>query len=161
MPGRRGYNLIPEFVGSLLMKSLRICFFILGAIALASLGACASSSPCGLFKRDKKDSVKTVNFERDIRPILETRCLSCHQTGKAMRELNLETLKKANTTWRGGPVIVAKSPYRSILVQMLELDTDGTNPSPHAINYADREKLNLWISEGADWPESSAPLKAP
>jgi len=139
------------------MKTFRNCSLLLGAITLCGLAACASPSSCGLFKRDEKDRAKTVDFERDIRPLLEAKCLSCHHTGNAMRDLNLETLQKANTSWRGGPVIVAKHPQRSMLLQILELDTDGTSRSAHAINFADREKLTTWISEGAEWPESAAP----
>jgi hypothetical protein len=139
------------------MKSPRISTILIRAVALGGLAACASPSQGGLFKREQK--AKTISFERDIQPILETRCLSCHHAAKASRDLNLETLKLANTSWRGGPVIVAEHPQRSMLVQFLELDVTGESKSAHAISFADREKLNTWISEGADWPTTIPPLQ--
>jgi hypothetical protein len=139
------------------MKSLRFFPLFLGAVAILAFPGCGSLSKAGPFH---KDVPKTIRFERDIRPFLEARCLECHQTGKAMRNLNLETLQKANSTWRGGPVIVAKSPDRSMLVQVLSLNTDEhpDTLSGHSISFADREKLITWIREGAEWPDA-APLR--
>jgi hypothetical protein len=139
------------------MKSLRFSTLLIHAVALGASLACATPSPGGLFKRGQKP--KTVSFARDIQPILETRCLGCHHADKAMRDLNLETLKQANTSWRGGPVIVPGHPHRSMLVQFLELDITGESRSAHAISFADRETLNTWINEGAEWPSETPPLK--
>lgn len=139
------------------MKSRFLPILLIHATAAGLWLSGSASSSAGLFKRGQKE--KTLEFTRDIRPILETRCLSCHHGGKAMRDLNLETLKKANTSWRGGPVIVPGHPHRSMLVQFLELDVTGESRSAHAINFADRETLNIWIREGADWPETTPPLR--
>jgi hypothetical protein len=133
---------------------------LLGAVALSALVGCSSVQE-GNGRFAKKETAQTVSFERQIRPFLESRCLSCHHGDKASRQLSLETLEKANSTWRGGPVIVARSPMRSMLFQVLELDTDGdeSNLSGHAISFAERETIITWIREGADWPASTAPLQ--
>jgi len=127
------------------------------ALCLAACSSVESSKPRLL---GKDDAPKTVDFQRDVRPFLEARCLSCHHAGKAMRGLNLETLKLANSSWRGGPVIVPKTPERSVLIQVLSLDIDrASGLAEHRVTLAERERLAAWIREGASWPSDVPPLR--
>ncbi len=130
-----------------------------GLLLVSAFISCANVPKPGKFLSKKEPEPKTVDFTRDIRPLLEAKCLSCHHSGEAKRGLNLETLKSANTSWRGGPVVVAKQPERSVLVQVLSLDIDRAPVlSAHRVTYAERERLSTRIREGADWPADLPPL---
>jgi hypothetical protein len=133
---------------------------LVGCLALWGLAACSSVKLPKPPLLDKEDTPKTVDFTRDVRPFLESRCLSCHHAGKAVRGLNLETRKLADSSWRGGPVIVPGSPDRSALVQVLYLDIDRpSGPAEHRVTFAERERLATWIREGASWPSDIPPLR--
>ncbi|MEM7014661.1 MAG: c-type cytochrome domain-containing protein [Verrucomicrobiota bacterium] len=145
--------------------------FTLAALVVLGMGACKSNdggggdgSDRGLPKVKIPDLPKirilskeapaaaTINFETQVRPILETRCLACHNSQNARRGLNLETNKTANSTWQGGPVIMPGEPDRSMLYQSVLLGAGFPN-NPHNIPAAERHTLRIWIQEGAYWPD--------
>jgi len=114
----------------------------------------------GLFKKEEA----TVDFTNQIRPILERRCLACHNSQKAERGLVLETRDTANTTWRGGPIIIPGEPEKSMIYQVLLLapygGAEAIATQPHQIGYGERKLIFTWIKEGAYWPQGDA-LAAP
>ena len=94
----------------------------------------------------------TVDFNAQIRPILERNCLACHGSVNPRRGLNLETRDTANNSWRGGPVIIPEHPERSMMLQVILLASTSPN-DPHKISTNDRLLIETWIKEGAYWPD--------
>jgi hypothetical protein len=103
-----------------------------------------------------------VDFEKEVWPILEERCVECH---KAPYELNGELKKpKAGLRLDGaayimhggdeGPVVVASHPSRSPLYQRVILpgdDDDHMPPKGDPLTHRQKEVLRKWIAQGLDF----------
>jgi Planctomycete cytochrome C len=102
---------------------------------------------------------KKINFARDVRPIIESQCLECHNSKDAARNagLNLETRNLAMTSGRQPPVIRPGDPKNSLFIQALLLDVAhpiSMPPAPDKIWDARLKILEKWILDGAEWPEN-------
>jgi hypothetical protein len=100
-----------------------------------------------------------VDFWTQVQPILEARCLECHQGGKAKGELHLDVRA---TALRGGasgaPALVPGKPEQSELLQRI-LSTDPDEQMPPKgprLTAQEKETLTAWIRGGAVWPEFPA-----
>ena len=109
-----------------------------------------------------------VDFEKDIRPILEFNCVRCHNPkgtdyidGKT--DLDLTTSEGATSD---KSTIVAGNAEKSRLYTTTVLPDDAKKVMPpknkatgevERLAKADSEMLKTWINEGAKWPEG-APL---
>jgi len=87
-----------------------------------------------------------VDFVRDVKPILEIRCVRCHGPEAAMKNLRL------NTRWRAMAVIVPKKPDDSRLY--LAAKSGFMPPGEKKLSAAEIETLRRWIAEGARWPKN-------
>ena len=97
-----------------------------------------------------------VEFVRDVRPILQKHCYSCHAEEKQKSSLRLDIKSEA---FRGGeaygPSITAGNVAESPLIQFvadpdadLVMPPDGDPLSPEEI-----ATLTTWVKEGAVWPD--------
>src|SRR6059036_2261634 len=87
----------------------RILFFASASAAL--LVFAATDSPAA----DK------IEFARDVQPMLESACVSCHKPGKAEGGLTLLTRAEALKGGDGGPAIIAGKPADSRLYKLTVL----------------------------------------
>src|SRR6185503_20337267 len=70
-----------------------------------------------------------VEFERDIRPLLAERCVSCHGEKKQKAQLRLDRRADAMKGGENGPVIVAGKPGESALLKAVtSADADQIMP---------------------------------
>ncbi len=99
-----------------------------------------------------------VDFVKDIQPILENNCLSCHREGHVKGGVRLDTLEQAITSGDNGAALVpgksAKSPMYTTLVlpdddDLLMPPKKKGGPLPKATS----DLVRAWIDEGALWPE--------
>lgn len=96
-----------------------------------------------------------VDFEKQIRPILESRCWHCH--GADEQESGLRLDRRADLL-RGGdsglPAVVAGQLERSYLLERItESDDDLVMPPDSERLSADEiQLLRNWIQQGAIWP---------
>src|SRR5262249_59302046 len=92
-------------------------------------------------------------FERNVRPVLVERCLSCHGPEKAKSGLRLDTREAMLTGGDGGPVVVPGKPKDSRLVAAVR--QSGELKMPPSGKLPDREiaALEKWVELGAPWPE--------
>jgi hypothetical protein len=108
--------------------------------------------------RDYKPSstgAKDVDFYREIKPILETKCYDCHQGKKVKGGLRLDVRETAFKGGNGdGPAIVPHRPQESALMQRVtSTDPDEVMPAKGERLSADEiGLLRRWIDEGASWP---------
>ena len=97
----------------------------------------------------------SIDFYRDVKPILETRCFSCHQGAKVKGGLSLDSLAAALEGGKAdGPAFVAGHPETSPVIQRItstyseEVMPAKGDPLPAK----EIEVLKTWIKEGAVWP---------
>ena len=97
-----------------------------------------------------------VNFTRDIKPILEVHCLSCHGAEKPKGGLRFTTRAKAIEGGDEGTSLVPGKPAESPLYTTTILPADhdlAMPPKGERLLKEQTELLRLWIEQGADWPE--------
>jgi len=101
-------------------------------------------------------SLAAVDFENQVRPILEERCVSCHQASDAKGGLRLDTLEMAVKGGDEGPSIVPSNPAESELLARVKLPADHSDVMPPKGDPLSGEQaaiLEAWIADGAHWPE--------
>src|SRR5438093_2260276 len=59
------------------------------------------------------------SYLRDVRPILDKNCTSCHQGASKQSDLDLTTYAGFQAGGRRGPAFVAGSPDQSLVVQFI------------------------------------------
>ncbi len=92
---------------------------------------------------------ETIDFERDVRPILNQHCLECHGGVKQAGDLSFIHRDAAMT------VIEVGKPDESTLIDRITSDDeDEVMPPPEhgaPLSKAKIETLRKWISQGATW----------
>ncbi|MDA1140002.1 MAG: DUF1553 domain-containing protein [Planctomycetota bacterium] len=110
-------------------------------------------------------AVPGVDFEAQIKPILETHCLSCHGPEQQKGKLRFDTLYFAKAGGKHGQTIVPGKAEDSPLYKRITLpagDDDIMPPEGDPINAEEAEVIRLWIDLGAHWPTGTTlkPRKA-
>ena len=101
-----------------------------------------------------------VNFAEQIKPILESSCLKCHNGESPKGDFRLDS-KEAILAGGGSgePGITVGKADESLLLELITLDADDPNRMPAEGENLTEEQVELirrWINEGADWPEGVA-----
>jgi hypothetical protein len=97
-----------------------------------------------------------VDFHREIRPILENACYSCHQGSKVKGGLRLDLRAEALAGGNAdGPAIVPHKPHESALIQRItSTDPEEIMPAKgDPLPAKDVALLRRWIEDGAPWPQ--------
>ena len=104
----------------------------------------------------------TVDFDKQIAPVIEQNCLTCHGAKKGNAGLRLNTKEAALKGAWSGKVIVPGDSAKSLLYTTLEIPSGKVRSMPpgRQLSTADRAAVKKWIDEGAVWPEGRA-LKVP
>ena len=112
---------------------------------------------------------RTVDFAREVRPLLSQNCFSCHGPDEASRQaglrLDVPEGPFADRGRYGGPAVVAGDSAASLLVHRVSAD-DARVRMPRggeALDESEIETLSLWIDQGAEWESHWAfiPPRAP
>lgn len=99
----------------------------------------------------------SLDFGRDIQPILSDRCYTCHGPDAATREadLRLDRREAALAMIEGRAAIVPGDPGRSSLVERIYAeDSDDMMPPQKVkkpLSETEKELLVRWIKEGAEY----------
>lgn len=103
---------------------------------------------------------ESIDFNRDIRPILSDRCFQCHgpDGGNRKAGLRLDTREGAlKLTDSGLAAIAPEYPEQSeIIARISSDDADELMPPPESkisLTPAEKETLKKWIKEGAAYDE--------
>lgn len=102
---------------------------------------------------------RSVDFARDIKPILQKNCYGCHGMDKDKGGLSLATRARAMDGGDDGKIIVpGKSVLSPIIARIAALDEDTAMPPEDKGERLSAEQVGLvraWIDQGAKWPESA------
>jgi len=97
-----------------------------------------------------------VSYSRDVQPILQANCLSCHQEGGAGHEasgFSMATYDDLMKGTSGGAMIVPGDSEGSNLVVLMEGRADPSISMPHgskeSVSKADIDTIRRWIDQGA------------
>ncbi|MBI1312473.1 hypothetical protein GC176_14370 [bacterium] len=92
-----------------------------------------------------------ISFSKEIAPILNAKCCSCHSGDSPRGRLDISSYAGMSRGGQNGPLLVPKSPQRSAL--MLRITTQNAQlRMPKNGNALDRDevkKLYMWIEQGA------------
>jgi hypothetical protein len=111
----------------------------------ASAGAWAQEKPAS-----------GIDFVKDIQPILEFNCVSCHNAEEAKADLRFDRHDLLLKGGEGGAAFVAGKPDESLLIELVSLpqdDSDVMPPKGRLLHKHEIEKLRQWIAAGAPWPK--------
>jgi hypothetical protein len=99
-----------------------------------------------------------VDFNRDVRPILEARCVACHGPKKQRGDLRLDLKVFALKGGESGPVIKPASSADSLLFTRVSSDDPQQRmpPSGERLTKDQLKVLRDWIDQGAPWIEITA-----
>ncbi|WP_157472003.1 PSD1 and planctomycete cytochrome C domain-containing protein [Neolewinella persica] len=97
-----------------------------------------------------------VSFANDIRPILKTKCMSCHGGVRQLGGLSFLFEEDMYAVLRSGKkAIIPGRPEESELYQRVISDKPGLvmPPDGEQLNEEETELIRRWIKEGAVWEE--------
>ncbi len=124
-----------------------LCGFIVGLLVSGPMLALAQA-PVG--------SDAKIDFNHDIRPVLENRCYECHGAAKQKGGLRLD---RKTSAFKGGdsgkPAILATKSVESLLLQKVTTqDADEVMPPKgERLTTAQINLLRTWLEQGATWPD--------
>ncbi|MBK27476.1 MAG: hypothetical protein CMO77_01435 [Verrucomicrobiales bacterium] len=97
-----------------------------------------------------------VSFEKQVKPVLESACLSCHGEKKPKGELAIHTYEALLEGSEYGEVVVPGKPEDSTLYTTTILPPDADEvmpPKAPFLSKAQADVLKEWIAAGAKWPK--------
>ncbi len=104
----------------------------------------------------RDDPAAVEFFEAKVRPLLLSRCGSCHNDGKAKGGLRLDSRAEAITGGPSGPALVPGKPEESLLVEAIRYGDGLQMPPKSKLPPEEIATLTRWVEQGAAWPVSAA-----
>ncbi|WP_339613407.1 DUF1553 domain-containing protein [uncultured Rubinisphaera sp.] len=101
-----------------------------------------------------------IDYLTDIKPLLESKCYSCHGVLKQEAELRLETRVLMLQGGDSGSAIESGRPEASLLMERITDEEDSRMPPAEegsALKHDEIELIRKWIKQGAVAPEESTP----
>ena len=122
-----------------------------------SLAAIAFLWPV-LASADQTPLAGTVDFERDVKPILLEKCTGCHGATQQQAGLRLDVGRLAKIgSAENGVVIIPGNSARSRLVWRISSREYGPQmPPTGALRPEQIDTITRWIDQGAPWPEAES-----
>ena len=95
------------------------------------------------------------HFVERVKPLLESRCVSCHGPDKVKAGLRLDSREAALKGGENGPAVVPGKPSESLLLQaVMHSKKDLEMPPKEKLTTNDIAVLERWIRDGAPWPKA-------
>ncbi|HEY0980988.1 PSD1 and planctomycete cytochrome C domain-containing protein [Schlesneria sp.] len=123
--------------------------FLYLVVAFCQLWSTAQAVDGAEEAKENKGISTSYLFERDILPILQQKCCTCHGEKVQKAELNLSSQSGVARGSSSGPVIVAGKPEESLLFEVVH---DGLMPpsnSTEPLTPEETGRLQEWIAGGA------------
>ena len=110
--------------------------------------------------QDDKAAAKTVDFVRDIQPILESACVHCHGPEEQEGDVRLDSFAELQNEGDTGAILTpGDSNDSSIYWTTVEpFDSDLVMPPKKKDRLSERQQnlLKTWVEEGGHWPKEVA-----
>ena len=124
-------------------RALRTCFLLVAYVLVLVVTLAAGSVAAD----------ESVDFARDVAPLLQDRCIRCHQPTNDQGGLSFATIDD----FADNEYVIPGEPDDSLLLEAITPSAPGERPSmPQEGEPLSDEQLALirrWIAQGASWPE--------
>jgi hypothetical protein len=103
-----------------------------------------------------------LDYDKDVRPVLEARCFKCHGPEKQKAGLRLDVKESALKGGESGePAIVPGNALKSHLLKLVTSNdpTEFMPPKGERLTMAEVELIKRWVEEGAHWNSVGGPDK--
>ncbi len=100
-----------------------------------------------------------VDFTAHVKPMLEAKCVMCHNRKALPGKMSLETREEAMRSGALGAYIVPGHPEKSLLVANVKSAHQKVSVMPAVGERMTQEEyaiLTKWVKEGAQWPAGKA-----
>ena len=100
----------------------------------------------------------TVDFIRDVQPLIAAKCYDCHGPKKQESGLRLDSKAAALKGGDHGPAYVAGKPAESLVIQVVTGKHPELAQMPkkgEKLTAAEVTLLSNWIAQGAVWPDEA------
>jgi mono/diheme cytochrome c family protein len=94
-------------------------------------------------------SARPVSFARDVAPIFNRWCVSCHGSREAQNALRLDSLEGVMRGSDAGPVVIAGNPDDSLLAAKIERRHRPSMPPRRRMPAPAIALIRAWIAGGA------------
>jgi hypothetical protein len=135
------------------INNVRLSAFVL------AIFSCAAMVPAAVAQQ-----TATINFARDVQPILASKCIRCHGPETHEAGLRLDDRKVAASDLESGHrAVVPGQPAESEILRRITADeSERMPPAEPPLDEKHVTTLRKWIAEGATWPDHWAyqPLTA-
>lgn len=116
----------------------------------------------GSTSQEKPFKEQTVDFQTEIQPIFERSCIDCHSGDRAKGAFRLDSRQalleggqsKQSAIEPGNGIQSPLIRYATDQVEDLEMPPLGKRKKYPALTTEEINKLTVWITEGAHWPEN-------
>ncbi len=138
------------------MRAILFPDWFFPAIVLVSAlfdGTDASAAP-----EDPKGPPPAVDYFKDVRPILETKCYGCHGPKKQKADLRLDERNAAFGETSDGLTVIRPggSAESALFLRVTSDDPAERMPSgQEPLTAAQIGTLRTWIERGAEWPDNT------
>lgn len=97
-----------------------------------------------------------VDFDREIRPLLQEHCVECHGAKKQKGELRLDAKSFAFKGGHDGAAIIPGNSAKSPLLQRITSTEDDERmpPKGEPLTPSQSSLIKAWLDAGATWPEN-------
>ncbi|MBM3457837.1 MAG: DUF1553 domain-containing protein [Armatimonadetes bacterium] len=90
-------------------------------------------------------------FRKSVRPLLATRCFSCHADRVQLSGLRLDSREALVRGGRRGPALTPGDPGNSLLLRALRHEGDLKMPPAGKLSPAELAAVVAWVRAGAPW----------
>lgn len=106
---------------------------------------------------------ESVDYLRDVKPILQERCFACHGVLQQQAELRLDTAEFIRQGGEGGPAVVPGNAADSTLLQRIADPDTATRMPPEGepLTAEQIARVQAWVMAGAIAPPDEAPEADP
>jgi uncharacterized membrane protein len=156
-------SLLYLFLEKVKGKTLRVGSGILGLAIVVSghLGAGIThgedflTGPLGRESGINVSLEEAEVFAHVVKPILQSKCVSCHKASKQKGELRLDAPQHIQKGGESGPVLERGNPEKSLMIQRIHLPMEDEEhmPPKGKPQLTEQEKaiLEAWVESGADY----------
>lgn len=94
-------------------------------------------------------------FEKNVRPLLVSKCQSCHGAKRQQGGLRLDSRASMLKGSDNGVIVIKGEPDKSLLIKVIRYDGDVQMPPKNKLPDDAIAKLTAWVKMGSPWPDEA------